>query len=56
MVLYSITTWIDILGCLQHPRYAENNPEMSYDLTSAEILIKANGAEHSLLSISIKEV
>lgn len=42
---YSINTWIDVIGCLQPPRYAEMNPEMSDDLISAERLIKANGVE-----------
>ena len=42
---YSITTWIDVIGCLQPPRYAETNAGMSDDLTSAELLIKTSGAE-----------
>lgn len=45
---------MEVIGCLQHPRHAENNPEMPYDLTSAELLIKTNGAEHSLTSVTIK--
>lgn len=49
---YSITTWIDVIGCLQPPRYAEANPGMSDDLTSAELLRKTNGAEPGVWPLS----
>lgn len=45
---------MDVIGCLQRPRYAENNPEMSNDLTSAELLTKTTGAERSLTSSQLR--